>query len=95
MPKKYHIPVQPTPPRVPPVARVSVMELDGCLGCLECVKRSSCVYDVYGERRYDPVRLLTAGDEICVNCMRCVQECKKGVLLRAANPRYAQLGDGY
>jgi glutamate synthase domain-containing protein 2/Na+-translocating ferredoxin:NAD+ oxidoreductase RNF subunit RnfB len=83
------------PPRFTPVAKFSSIEAEGCLGCLECVKRSSCLYDVYSRRTFDPLQIVNTGDSMCVSCMRCVQECKKGVLSRACNPQYVRLGDDY
>ena len=53
MPAKYHVKVKPILPRYFPVAKFSTIEADGCLGCVECVKRRSCVYDVYKQRRFD------------------------------------------
>jgi len=95
MPKKYHVNIQPVPPRLVPVPKFSLIETEGCLGCLDCVKRTSCIYDVYSTRTFDPVQIVDTGDAICVNCMRCIQECKKGILSRARNPQYARMGDEY
>ena len=95
MPKKYHANIQPAPQRFPSVAKFSSFEAEGCLGCLECVKRTSCLYDVYTKRTFDPLHVVNTGDEMCVSCMRCVQECKKGILSRAVNPRYGRLGNDY
>ncbi|MBN1653264.1 MAG: alpha-hydroxy-acid oxidizing protein [Deltaproteobacteria bacterium] len=92
---KYHVNVQATPPRFPPVSKFSSLEIEGCLGCLECVKRSSCLYNVYTSKRFDPDQIIDTGDAVCINCLRCVQECKKNILSRAKNPRYEQLGDDY
>ncbi len=92
---KYHVNVQETPPRFPPVSKLSSLEIEGCLGCLKCVKRSSCLYGVYATKRFDPDQVMDTGDAMCINCMRCVQECKKNILSRAKNPRYEQLGDDY
>jgi len=95
MPKKYHIHVKPAPPRFTPITRLTSMEVEGCLGCLECVKRDSCVYNVYAKREFDADLIADTGDSICVSCMRCVQECKKNVLGRAFNPRFLEMGDDY
>ncbi len=82
-------------PRFNPVPKFSSIETEGCLGCLECVKRTSCIYDVYGKRRFDPRQIVNTGDTMCVSCMRCVQECKKGILSRTCNPQYARLGNDH
>jgi len=95
MPTKYHIETVETPPRFAPVARLSALEIEGCLGCLLCVKRESCVYDVYQKRIFDPGQLVDTADVFCVRCMRCVQECKKNILSRVRNPDYAGMGDEY
>ncbi|OQA29395.1 MAG: Glutamate synthase (NADPH) large chain precursor [Verrucomicrobia bacterium ADurb.Bin345] len=95
MSSKYHIRVAETPPRFAPVARLSALEIEGCLGCLVCVKRESCVYDVYRKREFDAEELVDTADVLCVRCMRCVQECKKNILSRVANPEYAEIGDAY
>ena len=95
MPKKYHIDVEQEAPRHTPVAKIAAFELEGCLGCLQCVKRTSCIYDVFGRKRFDPMALVETGDAMCMSCLRCVQECKKGILTRAPNPQYLSLGDDY
>ena len=95
MPKKYHVKVNPAPPRLAPVAPFAGLEIEGCLGCLECVKRDSCVYDVYGQRAYAAGQMVDTWDSLCKGCLRCVQECKKGILSRVVNPAYARMGDGY
>jgi len=95
MPKKYHVKVQDAPPRFQPVPRYCGMEVEGCLGCLVCVKRSSCIYQIYGKREFDPAQVVDTGDNMCVSCLRCVQECKTAVLSRALNPAFDQIGDEY
>jgi len=95
MPAKYHVKVETTPARFYPVSKFNVIEADGCLGCVECVKRESCVYDVYKQRKFDPNQVVDTADVMCISCMRCVQECKKNILHRAHNPQYAGMGDGY
>ncbi len=32
---------------------------------------------------------------MCVNCVRCVQECKNNILSRAINPRWERMGNDY
>jgi len=95
MPTRYHVKVAPAPPRFFPIARINVVEDDGCLGCRRCVKRESCIYDVYGQRTFDPLQVIDTADLLCVNCMRCVQECKKNILSRVRNPQFDRMGDGY
>jgi len=95
MPKKYHIHVEPTPPRFSLVPKFSALETGRCLGCVRCVKTTSCVYNVYRKRVFDPVQIVDTGDILCVGCMRCVQECKNNIFSRTLNPRYAGMGDDY
>lgn len=93
MSSKYHITTRKLEPRFLAIPKYSALEAEGCLGCLECVKRVSCIYDVYQNRRFDPHYRVDTGDILCLNCMRCIQECKKGILSRAINPRYERMGD--
>jgi len=93
MPTKYHVDVRDVPPRFTPVAKLSVMEDEGCLGCRRCVKRESCVYGVYGKCEFDPDQIVDTADSGCINCMRCVQECKKRILSRSLNPQFSRMGD--
>jgi len=95
MAAKYHVEVKSTEPRFFPVPRFNTIENDGCLGCVRCVKRDSCVYDVYKKRKFDTVQVIDTADVLCINCMRCVQECKKNILFRMANPEYERLGNEY
>jgi len=95
MPAKYHIEVKPAEPRFFHVPRFNAIESDGCLGCMRCVKRDSCVYDVYNKRKFDTLQAVDTADVLCINCMRCVQECKKNILFRMPNPEYERLGNEY
>lgn len=95
MPKKYHISTKPAPPRFIPIPKFCSIELDGCTGCVDCVKRASCVYDVYRKRKFDTHSLMDTGDSMCVNCLRCVQECKRNRLSRSKNPMFERLGNDY
>ena len=95
MPAKYHVHVQETPPRFEPIPKLNALENEGCLGCSECVKRTACVYDVYGKRQFNPIQVVDTADVLCISCMRCVQECKKNILSRARNPQYDRMGDEY
>jgi glutamate synthase domain-containing protein 2/Na+-translocating ferredoxin:NAD+ oxidoreductase RNF subunit RnfB len=95
MPGRYHVEVSPAPASHRPVSRLIAVEDDGCLGCRDCVKRDACVYDVYSRREFDAKAVTDSVDAECVTCMRCVQECKKGILSRVQNPAFAAMGDGY
>jgi len=95
MSSKYHVETTETLPRFEPVARLTAMENEGCLGCRICVKRTSCVYDVYQKREFNPSQVVDTTDVLCINCMRCVQECKKNILARTVNPQYRAMGDEY
>ena len=59
------------------------------------MKRTSCVYDVYRKREFNPTQVVDTTDVMCINCMRCVQECKKNILERVRNPQYDRMGDSY
>ncbi len=95
MSDKYHLEVAPTAPRFTPVARLAAMETEGCLGCLQCVKRDACIYEVYRKKTFDAGQVVDTTDAMCLSCMRCVQECKKGILSRAINPQFEAMGDEY
>ena len=95
MPKKYHVKVRPVPPRFSPVSKFSSFETKRCLGCVHCVKSTSCVYHVFRQRGFDPLQIQDTGDNLCVSCLRCVQECKNNILSRAFNPRFRRLGNDY
>jgi glutamate synthase domain-containing protein 2/Na+-translocating ferredoxin:NAD+ oxidoreductase RNF subunit RnfB len=95
MSKKYHIKIDPAPARFPGVSKYSVLETEGCLGCLKCVKRSSCVYSAYEKRSFDPAAIVDKTDTLCVGCMQCVQDCKKNILSRGKNPRFEKMGNAY
>ncbi|MBN1993470.1 MAG: 4Fe-4S binding protein [Anaerolineae bacterium] len=92
---KYQVHVAETPPRFVPIAKLNAMETEGCLGCRICVKRSACVYDVYRKKEFNPSQVVDTTDVLCINCMRCVQECKKNILARTRNPQYERMGDSY
>ena len=95
MPKKYNIAITPTPPRFTPTAKSTVLDWEGgCLRCFKCVKRK-CVVDAYNQREFDPILLTDTIDNICKNCLRCVQECPGRVITKTLNPEYEKMGDGY
>ncbi|MCK5850441.1 MAG: hypothetical protein KAH23_05955 [Kiritimatiellae bacterium] len=95
MASKYHVDVSDVLPRFEPVPILSAMENEGCLGCMECVKRTACVYDVYKNRKFNPTQVVDTTDVLCINCMRCVQECKKNILSRTLNPQYVSMGNDH
>jgi len=95
MADKYQIPIASAAPRFVPVPEFASIEFEGCLGCLECVKRTSCIYDVYRKRAFNPDQLVNTGDAMCFSCLCCVQECRKRILSRASNPKFERLGDDY
>ncbi len=93
MPAKFRIHPKLSPPRRPPISRYAYLEAGRCLNCRRCVKYTSCIYNVYETRDFDPVSIQDTGDVACVSCFRCIQECKAGILSRAINPRWERLGN--
>ena len=97
MPKKYHIHIEPAPPRSHPIGKYATVEFrENCAGsCRRCVK-NNCVYDIFKENLLhasamdEPEYLYT-----CMSCFRCIQECTRGIFSRAINPEYRTLGDDY
>jgi glutamate synthase domain-containing protein 2 len=95
MPKKYHIAISPALPRFTTTAKSTVLDWEGgCLRCFKCVKRN-CIVDAYNQREFDPIQLTDTIDNICKNCLRCVQECPGRVITKIPNPEYEKLGDAY
>lgn len=83
------------PPRFTPTAKSTVLDWEGgCLRCFKCVKRK-CVVDAYNQRDFDPVQLTDTIDNICKNCLRCVQECPGRVITKILNPEYEKMGNTY
>jgi len=95
MPKKYHVEIKQAFPRYSQIPKYSYFEVDRCLGCRRCVKYTACVYDVHRKRMFEAEQMTDTGDNICVNCFRCLQECKNNIMSRAVNPRYKRLGNDY
>lgn len=95
MPRKFHVNVKDAAPRFSPVSRYSSFEITRCLNCRRCVKYTTCVYGVYRKRGFDPLQVQDTGDNICIGCLRCIQECKNNIFSRARNPRFLRLGDDY
>jgi ferredoxin len=95
MPAKYHINVRRVPPRFSPPAKSTVIDWnEGCLRCARCVKEM-CPVDAYKKRDFDRTQFVDTIDEICRDCFRCVQGCPRGLIFKALNPFYRQLGDDY
>jgi ferredoxin len=95
VPAKYHISVHRVPPRLPPLARSTIIDWnEGCLRCARCVKEV-CPVDAYRKRGFDPRQFVDTIDEICRDCYRCVQGCPRELVYKALNPQYRRLGDDY
>ena len=94
MPEKYQIDVEPVPSRFEPILKLNHIELNRCIGCLQCAKRD-CIYDVFTNRRILPGELIDAGSRLCKACMRCVQECRNRIILKVLNPEYLELGNDH
>ncbi len=93
MPKKYHIDVEETPSRYPTIGRSGIVDWgEGCLKCPVCVKQT-CIYDVYRKRSFSTEIMADTIDELCKNCMRCVQGCPQRLIHKTLNPEWEALGD--
>jgi ferredoxin len=95
MPKKYHIDTETAPPRFVPIEKGTILDWEaGCLRCFKCVKRK-CIFGAYNKRTFDVKQLSDTIDNICRNCLRCVQMCPGQVITKTINPEYEALGDSY
>lgn len=95
MPKKYNIQTKTAPPRFVPIGKSTVLDWEGgCLRCFKCVKRQ-CIYDAFNKRTFDVRQLSDTIDNICKNCLRCVQSCPGQVITKMINPEYMAMGDSY
>ncbi len=95
MPKKYNIYTETVPPRFVPIGKGAILDWEaGCLHCFKCVKRK-CIFGAYNKRTFDVSHLSDTIDNICRNCLRCVQSCPGQVITRTINPEYEALGDSY
>lgn len=95
MPKKYHIQIETAPPRFTPIGKSTILDWEGgCLRCFKCVKRQ-CIYDAYNKREFDVKQLADTIDNICRNCLRCVQSCPGQVITKVISPEYEAMGDYY
>ncbi len=93
MPAKYMIHTKPVPHRNKPLARSGVIAWEeGCLKCAVCVK-TQCVYDVYKKRGLDCRQMMDSIDNLCMNCLRCVQNCPRELIHKSLNPEYREMGD--
>ena len=95
MPERYHINTSPLTPRCEPIAEYCTIESGMCLKCTVCVKDTACIYNVNREHGFDTGQLLDPADSRCQGCMRCVQECKAGILSRVRNSRFNAIGNDY
>ncbi len=95
MPKKYHIQTRTAPPRFAPIGKSTILDWEGgCLRCFKCVKRN-CIYGAYNKREFNVAQLTDTIDNICKNCLRCVQSCPGQVITKIINPEYKAMGDSY
>ncbi len=95
MPKKYHIHTETAPPRFVPIGKGTILDWEGgCLRCFKCVKRQ-CIFGAYNKRTFDVKQLSDTIDNICRNCLRCVQSCPGQIITKTINPEYEAMGDSY
>ena len=98
MAKKYHIEAKAAPPRHTPIGKHGIVDFnEDCAGaCHHCVKKE-CIYDIYKKEGIFTREM--QGDlhylYNCMNCLRCVQNCTRGVVTRTINPEFRWLGDSY
>ena len=98
MAKKYHIAAKAAPPRFTIIGRHGIVDFnEDCAGaCHHCVKKE-CIYDIYKKEGIFTREM--QGDlhylYNCMNCLRCVQNCTRGVVTRTINPEFRWLGDSY
>ncbi|MFC1883745.1 glutamate synthase-related protein [Thermodesulfobacteriota bacterium] len=95
MPSKYMIHTRSVPHRFEPVSKSGVIAWEeGCLKCAVCVKKK-CVYGVYDKRRLDSRQMIESIDNLCMSCLRCVQNCPKELIHKAENPEFEGMGDDH
>ncbi len=93
MTEKYAIHTTPVSNRFRSIARSGIIAWEeGCLRCAECVKQK-CVYDVYSKRGLDPRHMIDSIDNLCMNCLRCIQGCPKELISKTLNPEFRSMGD--
>lgn len=97
MPKKYHIHTGKADPRFPPIGKYATIEFrEDCAGsCRACVKKK-CAYNIF-KNNFTHWSNMESPEflYICKSCLRCVEECTKGIFSMAVNPEYRTLGDDY
>jgi len=95
MPEKYVIHTTSVPNRFRPLAKSGIIAWEeGCLRCAVCVKQR-CIYDVYNKRDLDTRHMIDSTDNLCLNCLRCVQGCPKGLIHKSLNPEFMAMGDSF
>jgi hypothetical protein len=97
VPAKYHIHTAAAPPRFRPVGKFGIVDWrEDCSSCHNCVKRA-CAYGFYRDEADTLREEVGYLDYIyqCKGCLRCVQDCTKGLLTRVVNPEYKRIGDSY
>ncbi len=95
MPVKYAIHTSPAPHRFEPVTRSGIIAWEeGCLKCAVCVKKQ-CVYGVYDHRGLNARQMIDSIDNLCMSCLRCVQNCPKELIHKSLNPEYEAMGDAW
>jgi len=95
MPEKYVIHTNPVPNRFRPLSKSGIIAWEeGCLRCAVCVKQQ-CVYQVYYKRGLDSRQMIDSIDNLCMNCLRCVQGCPKELIHKSVNPEFKAMGDSF
>lgn len=95
MSEKYVIHTSTVPNRFKPISKSGIIAWEeGCLRCAVCVKER-CVYDVYYKRKLDSRQMIDSIDNLCMNCLRCVQGCPKELITKSVNPEFKEMGDDF
>ncbi len=95
MPAKYFVHTSPAANRFEPITKSGIIAWEeGCLKCAVCVKKR-CVYKVYEKRGLNPRQMVDSIDNLCMNCLRCVQGCPRELIHKSVSPEYAAMGDDY
>jgi len=95
MPAKYLVHTSPAANRFEPITKSGIIAWEeGCLKCAVCVKKR-CVYKVYEKRGLNPRQMIDSIDNLCMNCLRCVQGCPRELIHKSISPEYAAMGDDY
>jgi ferredoxin len=95
MPEKYVIHTTTVPNRFRAISKSGIIAWEeGCLRCAICVKER-CVYDVYYKRKLDSRQMIDSIDNLCMNCLRCVQGCPKELISKSVNPEFKEMGDDF